>query len=145
MESHEEKLAEMIKASKMAEAKEASKRKALELKARARDEEKARTLGGGAPRYGGFGGGSGGGGYVDEVRVPDRSRGSERDSSGAGGGGGGDGKGSGAAAGKAADPKKGATGGLKLGSKKTGGLSALASGVFSALAPLPFPLPADPT
>jgi hypothetical protein len=126
----------MIKASKMAEAKEASKRKALELKARARDEEKNRAAGGGPSRYGGYGGGGGGGGYVDEVRVPDRNRDSERDSGrgGSGGGGGGAGGGGGGGASKAADPKKGgATGGLKLGSKKTGGLSALASGAAAGV------------
>lgn len=40
MESHEEKLAQMIKASKMAEAKEAAKRKAQELREKAKEEER---------------------------------------------------------------------------------------------------------
>jgi coatomer subunit delta len=57
MESHEEKLAQMIKASKMAEAKEAAKRKAAEIRERTREEERTNK------RTGGFGGGSGSSGY----------------------------------------------------------------------------------
>jgi hypothetical protein len=52
MESHEEKLAEMIKASKMAEAKEAAKRKANEIREKTREDEKTRsreTAAGGGP------------------------------------------------------------------------------------------------
>ncbi len=140
MESHEEKLALMIKASKMAEAKEASKRKAQELREKARADERAGR--GGAPagsRYGGSGMSSvssddyralssadpygrasepsrGGGGRGESDRL---DRGGDRDS----------GVGSSAAAAK---PKTGT--GMKLGAKKAaGGLGGAAAGAFAGL------------
>jgi hypothetical protein len=153
MESHEEKLAEMIKAGKMAEAKENSKRKAQELRAKAVAEEKSARAGGGsgAPRYGGFGGqedagsrggsGGSGGGYGG--------------GSSGGGGGGGSGRGgrggeeeedrfpsasassagaaSTAAAAKKAGAGGGGAGGMKLGSKKAGGLSGMSSGAAAGV------------
>ena len=68
MESHEEKLHAMIKASKMAEAKEAAKRKAAEIRDRHREEEKLnrganRLAVGDSNRFTG----SSGGGYGDDA------------------------------------------------------------------------------
>ena len=45
MESHEEKLAQMIKASKMAEAKEAAKRRANEIRERTKEDERLARAG----------------------------------------------------------------------------------------------------
>lgn len=59
MESHEEKLALMIKANKMAEAKEAAKSKAREIRERHREEEKSSRGDVGSGRYGGISSGSG--------------------------------------------------------------------------------------
>lgn len=131
MESHEEKLAQMIKASKMAEAKEAAKRRAQEIRERSREDER---LGRTNSRMTGFGGGgnspssgydrygsgnysSGGGGNNDNDSnnntVSSSSASSDNTSS-------------------APAPKRsttgGTSGGMKLGGKKAGGLgSALAN------------------
>ncbi len=150
MESHEEKLAQMIKASKMAEAKEAAKRRAQEIRERARDDERR---GGGAGGQGGAGGAAGGrmtgfgsgspGGY-------DGGGGGGRYGGGGGGGGYDDGpsssypsssssasSSSSSAAGSAAAAaaKKPVAGGMKLGSKKAGGLGlgGAASGALASV------------
>lgn len=65
MESHEEKLAQMIKVSKMAEAKEAAKRKAQELREQERERRRVMAAEGGSSsaggRYSGISSSSGGG------------------------------------------------------------------------------------
>lgn len=67
MESHEEKLAQMIKVSKMAEAKEAAKRKATELREREREQRwDATRITGISSNGGGGGGGMGGMGGDDD-------------------------------------------------------------------------------
>ena len=128
MESHEEKLAQMIKASKMAEAKEAAKKRASEIRERTKEEDRLTRagLGGEKGRMSGFGSsnspGGGGGGSYDSY------------SSSSGGGRGGDDfisprslssssshNNEGSSSDSAAPAKKsGASGaGMKLGSKKS--------------------------
>ena len=141
MESHEEKLALMIKASKMAEAKEAAKRRANEIHERTREDERLNRAGlrdSSRAGYGGFSGGSGGGG----------GGGGGYDSYGGGGGGGGGGRGGDSyddrghggqsaqapAPAAAAEPaKRAASSGMRLGSKKAPGLGGAASGALAGL------------
>lgn len=130
MESHEEKLAQMIKASKMAEAKEAAKRKAQEIRERTREEDRmTRATGNRMSGFGsasssnqGYGGDSGYGRDSYDSRpassyaapVSNKSEAAEQ-------------------AAAAAAPKK-AAGGMKLGSKKAGGLGGLGGAASGALA-----------
>ena len=122
MESHEEKLAQMIKASKMAEAKEAAKKRASEIRERTKEEDRLSRagLGGGEKgRMSGFGssnspGGGGGSGAYD----------SYSNASGSGGRGGDDyvsPRGTNSESSDAAPVKKSSTAGagMKLGSKKS--------------------------
>jgi hypothetical protein len=138
MESHEEKLAAMIKASKMAEAKEAAKRKEREIKERMRDEDR---MGRSSGRMQGFGNSSSSpGGYDGGGRYGSSS------SSGGGGYGGYDrdssvssGSSATASSRAAAEPQKATeapvrkTQGMKLGSKKAGGLGGSASGALAGV------------
>jgi hypothetical protein len=119
----------MIKASKMAEAKEAAKRKAQELRAKSREDEKSRakeSSSSGSARYNGYGGGSGGGGgggggggYDDSVSSSSRAAAAaerERDDE------------------RRAEPKKtDSKAGMKLGAKKAGGLGGMTSGALAGV------------
>jgi hypothetical protein len=79
MESHEEKLAQMIKASKMAEAKEAAKKRANEIRERTKEEDRLTRagLGGEKGRMSGFGSSNspGGGGSYDSYGSSSGGRG----------------------------------------------------------------------
>lgn len=132
MESHEEKLAAMIKASKMAEAKEAAKRKEREIKERMRDEERAgrgsrmQGFGSSSPGYEGGGRGYGASSYgssANSYSSADRDRESDRDV----------GVSAAASSSAAAAPARKAGAGMKLGSKKPGGLGGSASGALAGV------------
>jgi hypothetical protein len=153
MESHEERLAQMIKASKMAEAKEAAKRRAQEIRERNREDERLARAGlGGASsssRMSGFGsgsgspgsyGGGGGGGDGSGSRYGgigsssyEGGGGSSSSSSSSSAAASSSGRGAGAEDGAPKRPAGSGAGGMKLGSKKAGGLGGAASGAFASV------------
>lgn len=147
MESHEEKLAAMIKASRQAAAAEESKRQAAAIKAKRLEEERMAALSG-APRA------SGGGGKYASLSSTDVAAGGGSGGYSGGGGSYGSSSSSGSrydagsaasaassaaapAAAPARKPVAGATGGLKLGAgKKPGGLSLSGGAASGGLAGL---------
>jgi len=122
MESHEEKLAQMIKASKMAEAKEAAKRRAQEIRERAREDDR---LGRNNSRMTGFGGGGNSpGNNYDRYGSSNYNNDNERNTDTV------PSSSENTTSSSAPAPKRTGTGtgGMKLGGKKGGGLgSALAN------------------
>ena len=140
MESHEEKLALMIKANKMAEAKEAAKHKEREIRERHREEDKSSRAAGGGSGGGGPSGGSSSGRYGG-ISSGSGSGSGYGGGSGSGGGSGGGYSSPSVAASSAPEPapaarKAGGGAGMQLGAgrKPGGGGAAAASSLAGVMA-----------